>query len=146
MPRHEEQRVLPFSAEFIFDIVADVGSYPEFLPWCVGARVYKKRGADFYSDVVIGFGAIRETWTSHVILERPNRVVSEYVKGPMKELYCEWNFTPHAEGALVDFLLIFEFKNPIFEKLAGHSFEVAAHKMLQAFSARAQTLSRGRRK
>jgi len=141
MPRHEEQRVIPYAPEFIFDIVADVGKYPEFLPWCVGARIYKKRENDFFSDVVIGFKMFRETWTSHVFLDRPGKIVSQYVRGPMKRLHNEWTFTPHAEGVLVDFLLDFEFRSPVLQKLIGGMFDDAAHKMLKAFDDRARYLT-----
>lgn len=145
MPRHEEQRVLPYRPEFIFDIVADVGAYPEFLPWCIKARVYRKKEDDFFSDVVIGFKMFRETWTSHVFLDKPNKIVSKYVRGPMKRLHNEWTFTPHAEGVLVNFMLDFEFKNPIIQKLIGHLFDEAAYRMVKAFDARAEELSKGTR-
>lgn len=140
MPRHEEQRVLPYAPEFIFDIVADVGAYPKFLPWCTGARIYRRKPNDFYSDVVIGYKVFRETWTSHVFLERPTRIVSEYLRGPMKQLYNEWNFQPHAEGALVDFTLEYEFKSPVLQKLVGGLFDDIAHRMMQAFHDRARDL------
>ena len=142
MPRHEEQRVLPYSPEFIFDIIADVAAYPDFLPWCVGARVYKKRETNFYADVVIGFKMVRETWTSRIMLERPYKITAEYIRGPMKHLYNEWRFTPHAEGVLVDFVLDFEFENMLLQKIAGHMFEEAAHKMVMAFAERAAELSK----
>ncbi len=145
MPRHEEHRVLPYSPKFIFDIVADVRAYPEFLPWCTSARVYRKKEGEFFSDVVIGFHVFRETWTSHVFLDRPNKIVSKYVRGPMKRLHNEWTFTPHAEGVLVDFVLDFEFKNPVIQKLLGHLFNEAAHRMVLAFDARAEELSKGGR-
>ncbi len=141
MPRHEEQRVLPYNPEDIFDIVADVGAYPEFLPWCITTRVYKKQGNSFYTDVVIGFKVFRESWTSQVETNRPNRISVDYIRGPMKHLHNEWTFTPHAEGTLVDFILDFEFKNPVLQKLIGHLFEEAVHHMVMAFHKRAKELS-----
>ena len=141
MSRHEEQKVFPFPPEFIFDIVADVKSYPEFLPWCVATRVYREKPADFLADVVIGFKIFRETWTSHIYLDKPDTIVVDYIKGPMRHLHNEWKFTPHAEGTLVDFILDFEFKNPILQKLVGALFEEAVHHMVSAFEKRVQDLS-----
>lgn len=145
MPRHEEQRVLPYAPDFFFDIIADVGSYPEFLPWCVSTRVYKKREREFYADVSIGFKMLRETWTTRLMLDRPNKITADYIRGPMKHLHNEWRFTPHAEGVLVDFVLDFEFKNPLLQKLAGHMFEEAVHKMVMAFDKRAADLTNRKR-
>ena len=143
MPRHEEQRVFPYNPEYIFDIVADVGAYPEFLPWCTNSRIYREKKGEFFSDVVIGFKMFHETWTSHIVLDRPHKIVSKYIRGPMKRLHNEWTFTPHAEGVQVDFVLDFEFKNPVIQKLIGHLFDEAAHRMVKAFNERAEALSKG---
>ena len=142
MPRHEDRRVLPYTPEFIFDIVADVGAYPEFLPWCTGARIYRKKENEFYSDVGIGYKMFRESWTSRVILDRPHKIVSQYIRGPMSHLQNEWTFTTHREGVLLDFILDFEFSNPILGKIAGGLFEQSAHEMVKAFDDRAKELSR----
>ena len=141
MPRHEEQKVLPYSPEFIFDIVADVRRYPEFLPWCVASRVYREKPKDFHADVVIGFKMVRETWTSQVHMERPDAILVDYIRGPMKYLHNEWKFTPHADGTLVEFCLDFEFKNPILQTLVGALFEEAVHHMVSAFEKRARDLA-----
>ena len=141
MPRHEEQKVLPYPPEFIFDIVADVRKYPDFLPWCVASRVFREKPNDFHADVVIGFKVFRETWTSRVHLDKPNAVLVDYIKGPMKHLHNEWRFTPHADGTLVDFVLDFEFENPIMQKVAGALFEEAVHRMVGAFEKRAAELA-----
>ena len=144
MPRHAEQRVLPHSPEFVFDVVAAVEYYPDFLPWCVAARVYNRREGEFMADLVIGFKMLRETATTRVHHERPSRIVVDYIKGPMKYLHNEWAFTPHAEGTLVDFVIDFEFRNPLFEKIVGGLFEEAVRRMVAAFEARVETLAKRR--
>lgn len=146
MPRHEEQRVLPYPREFIFDIVADVAAYPEFLPWCIAARVYKQKPDGFLADVVIGFKMLRESWTSEIKLDRPEKITANYIKGPMKHLTNVWVLTPHAEGTLVDFVVDFEFKNPILQKILGPFFEDTTHKMMMAFDKRAAELTQGNSK
>lgn len=143
MPRYEEQRVLPYPREFIFDIVADVAAYPEFLPWCIAARVYNRKPDGFCADLVIGFKMFRESWTSEIKLKRPDKLSSNYIKGPMKHLTNVWVFTPHAEGTLVDFVVEFEFKNPILQKVLSPFFEDTTHKMIMAFDKRAEDLAKG---
>lgn len=141
MPRHEEQRVLPYPREFIFDIVADVSRYPEFLPWCMATRIYKRKPTGFMADVVIGFKMLRESWTSEIKLNRPEKLSAHYIKGPMKHLTNDWVFTPHAEGTLVDFVIDFEFKNALLQKILSPFFEEATHKMMMAFDKRAEELA-----
>lgn len=144
MPRHAEQRVLPHAPDFVFEVVAAVEYYPDFLPWVRAARVYGRKEGEFMADLVIGFKMLRETWTSRVHHEKPGRIVVDYIKGPMKYLHNEWSFRPHAEGTLVDFVIDFEFKNPLFEKIAGGLFEEAVHRMVAALEARVETLAKRR--
>lgn len=144
MPRHSEQKVLPHAPAFVFEVVAGVESYPEFLPWCSAVRVYNRKEGEFMADLVIGFKMLRETWTSRVYLDYPRHIAVDYIKGPMKHLHNEWTFTPHAEGTLVDFVIDFEFRNPLFEKIAGGLFEEAVRRMVAAFERRVETLARRR--
>ncbi|HXV73970.1 MAG TPA: type II toxin-antitoxin system RatA family toxin [Sphingomonadales bacterium] len=141
MPRHAEQRVLPYPTGFIFDVVLGVEYYPDFLPWCRASRVYGRKEGEFMADLVIGFRMLRETWTSRVHYEKPARIAVDYIKGPMKYLHNEWTFSPHAEGTIVDFVIDFEFKNPLFEKIAGGLFEEAVHRMMAAFERRVEILA-----
>ncbi len=145
MPRHEEQRVLPYPREFLFDIIADVSAYPDYLPWCLGARVHSNKENLFLADIVIGFGVIREGWTSEVKLEKPDRITSTLVMGPFSHLYNEWIFMPHAEGTLINVIVEYEFKTRIFEKLLGPLFDEANHKMIKAFDERAKSLAKAKR-
>ncbi len=138
MPRHTETRRLPYTPEQMFDLVADVGAYPGFLPWCLGARVYDRSETGFQADLIIGFRVFKERFTSKVTLERPNHVHVDYIKGPLRYLYNDWRFEPAAGGGTdVRFLVDFEFKNRLFESLAGALFTEAIHRMVGAFEARA---------
>jgi len=141
MPKFSEKKILPFSAEQVFDLVADVAKYPEFLPWCMGARIYNPTKNGFDADVMIGFKLFRERFTSRVILDPSRAVNVDYIKGPMKRLYNHWIFEQQPDGScLVDFEVDFEFKSKIIDDMIGSLFEKACHKMMAAFEARAQEL------
>ena len=86
MPTHAEQRFLPYAPEKLYDLVADIERYPEFLPWCVGARVLRREDRVIFADLMIGFKMIRETFTSKVTLTPSDRVDVDYQKGPFKHL------------------------------------------------------------
>ena len=140
MPRHSETRHLPYTPEQLFDLVADVASYDEFLPWVVAVRVRSSSEAETVADLVVGFNAFKERFTSRVVKERPERICVDYVEGPLKYLHNRWIFTPDRQGTAVDFCVDFAFKNRIFEALAGKMFDTALRKMIGAFEARAATL------
>jgi len=141
MPKFTENKILPYSQKQVFDLVADVGSYPEFLPWCRGARVHNRTSAGFDADVMIGFKLFRERFTSRVKLI-PNRGVDvDYIKGPMKRLYNHWIFEQEPDGSCkVDFEVDFEFKSKLLDEMIGDLFERACHKMVAAFEKRANEL------
>jgi len=140
MPHYSDKKTLPFTPQQMFDMVSDVGSYPDFLPWCKAARLHDVREASFHADLMIGFKAFKELYTSHVKLEDPTSVQVEYVRGPMKHLYNHWKFEATEDGCIVDFEVDFEFKNPAFEKMIGPLFLSATKKMMQAFETRAKEL------
>lgn len=141
MPKHRETRTLPYSQEQMFDLVADVERYPEFLPWVVGARVDRRDGANaFEADLLVGFKMIRERYTSKVELDRPNRVDVTYTRGPFRYLENHWQFEPHPDGCQVDFYLDFEFRSRILQRIMGGLFHEAVKKMVSAFEARAKRL------
>ncbi len=96
------------------------------------------------ADVVIGFKMFRESWTSEIKLDRPEKISAHYIKGPMKHLTNVWLLTPHAEGTLIDFVIDFEFKNVLLQKVLSPFFEDATHKMMMAFDKRAEELSGGK--
>ena len=140
MPRHSETRFLPYSPEQLFDLVADVARYDEFLPWVVAVRVRSSSESETVADLVVGFNAFKERFTSRVQKERPGRIVVDYVEGPLKYLHNEWRFDPVAGGTSVGFSVDFAFKSRIFEALAGQMFDRALRRMISAFEQRAAEL------
>ncbi len=141
MPRHSETRRLPYTPDQMFDLVADVARYPEFLPWVSAIRVRQNGEALMIADMIVGFKGLRETFTSRVAKARPGKIHVEYLDGPLKYLRNEWSFRPDAQGGcLVDFSVDFAFKNKVFEMLAGQVFDRALRKMIGAFEDRAAVL------
>jgi coenzyme Q-binding protein COQ10 len=140
MPRHRETRLLPYTPEQLFDLVADVGRYQEFLPWVAATRVRSNSETEMVADLVVGFSALKETFTSRVRKERPREIEIDYIDGPLKHLHNSWVFTPAPEGTAVDFCVDFAFKNRIFEALAGKMFDAALRRMIGAFELRAEAL------
>ena len=141
MPKHAETRHLPYSPEQMFDMVADVRRYPEFLPWVTAMRVRQDGDTETVADMIVGFKGLRETFTSKVKKQRPDTIRVEYVDGPLKYLYNDWRFREDGEGGcLVDFSVDFAFKNRMFEMLAGQVFSVALRRMIGAFETRAAAL------
>lgn len=141
MPGIRETRRLPFSAEQMFDLVADVGRYGEFLPWVVATRVRSDDGSEMVADMLVGFKALREKFTSRVVKDRPNRLEVIYIDGPMRDLDNVWTFRDLPEGGCeIDFAVDFSFRNKMFEMLAGQYFDRAFRKMVEAFETRAGEL------
>lgn len=146
MPTHAEKRALPYSPDQLFDLVADVERYPEFLPWCVGARIRKREGDVFFADLVIGFKMIRERYTSKVSLDRAAmRIDVVYTEGPFQYLNNHWAFLPNPDGTTtIDFFVDFEFKSKILQKVIGTLFNEAVKLMVGAFEKRANQLHGGK--
>jgi coenzyme Q-binding protein COQ10 len=141
MPTHAERRQLPYTQEQLFDLVADVERYPEFLPWCLGARVRERSAATIIADLLIGFRMVRERFTSRVQLNRPSRIDVSYTDGPFRYLENHWEFIPQADGTcLIDFYVDFEFRSRMLQKLIGLLFGEAVRRMVSAFEARARQL------
>lgn len=141
MPGIRETRRLPYSAEQMFDLVADVARYPEFLPWVVATRVRSDDGDEIIADMLVGFKALREKFTSRVLKQRPDRLEVIYVDGPMRDLDNVWHFRALPDGGCeIDFCVDFSFKNKMFEMLAGQYFDRAFRKLVAAFETRADEL------
>lgn len=141
MPTHAERRAMPYTPEQMFDLVAGVDKYPEFLPWCLASRITKREGNVFYADLVIGYKMVREKFGSRVTALRPDHIHVEYLSGPMKHLSNHWRFLPQPDGTcIIDFYVDFEFKNPVLQKLIAVFFEEAVKRMVGAFEARAKAL------
>jgi coenzyme Q-binding protein COQ10 len=141
MPRHSESRHLPYSPEQLFDLVADVARYDEFLPWVVAVRVRSSSPAETVADLVVGFSAFKERFTSRVVKQRPHKICVDYIEGPLKYLHNEWVFEPAPDGGTnLKFSVDFAFKSRIFETLAGQMFDRALRRMTGAFEQRAASL------
>lgn len=140
MPRHTETRVLPYTPEQLFELVADVGRYQEFLPWVAATRVRANSDTDMLADLVVGFGALKETFSSRVRKRRPAELEIDYLEGPLKHLHNSWKFRAVAGGTEVDFCVDFAFRNRLFEALAGQMFDRALRRMIGAFEERAAAL------
>ncbi len=140
MPKHTETRHLPYSPEQMFDLVADVRRYPEFLPWVSAMRVRSDSETETLADMIVGFKGLRETFTSRVEKTRPTDLSVDYVDGPLKYLRNDWHFLPTETGCAVDFTVDFAFKNRMFELIAGQVFGSALRKMIGAFETRAAEL------
>lgn len=145
MSSHTETRILPYPAELMFDVVADVERYPEFLPWCTGLRVLSraKEGENdiLIAEMLVGYRALRERYTSRVVLDRKNLSIDvAQTKGPFARLGNHWRFVPKATGCEVTFRIDFEFKNRMLNMVAGQAFEHVLFKMADAFETRAKAL------
>lgn len=146
MPTHSEKRVLPYTAQQMYDLVADVGKYPEFLPWNAAARVRKVKpqpdGTEVMeADLVISFRVFRERFGSRVVLDPENmRIDTEYLDGPFKYMKSYWQFRDVEGGCEVEFFVDFEFKNMVLQNLIGVVFNQAMQRIVRAFEDRAKAL------
>jgi coenzyme Q-binding protein COQ10 len=141
MPRHSETRHFLYSPDQLFDLVADVGSYDQFLPWVSAVRIRSNNEREMIADLIVGFNAFKERFTSRVTKARPGRICVDYIEGPLKYLKNEWQFDPAPQGGTnVHFSVDFAFKSRLFESLAGQMFDRALRRMTGAFEKRADEL------
>ena len=140
MPRHSETKHLPYTPEQLFELVADVRRYDEFLPWVTAVRVRSSSETEMVADLIVGFKALKETFTSRVKKTRPSEIEIDYVEGPLKFLHNHWKFRTVPGGSEVDFCVDFAFRNRIFEAIAGQMFDRALRRMINAFEERAAEL------
>ena len=141
MPRHSETKYLPYSPEQMFDLVADVERYGEFLPWVSAVRVRSASETEMVADLIVGFNAFKERFTSRVTKTQPSAITVDYIEGPLKYLKNEWRFEAAPEGGTnVCFSVDFAFRSRLFETLAGAMFDRALRRMTGAFETRAAAL------
>ena len=146
MPQHAENKVLPFSAAQMYELVADVARYPEFLPWTAAARIRSRKDFDggevMEADLVISFKVFRERFGSRVTLwPGEARIDTEYLDGPFRHLKSCWQFRDLPGGGCeVAFNVDFEFRNAILRGIIGLVFTEAMQRVVRAFEARAQVL------
>lgn len=140
MPQLKERQLLPYTPEQLFNLVIDVESYPQFLPWCRAARVLERSENDMLAELVISFAHVTESYVSKVSWQEPESIHVELVKGPFHHLTNHWIFTPAVSGTEIDFSVDFAFKSKILDKMIGGYFTKASQKMISAFRARAEAL------
>jgi coenzyme Q-binding protein COQ10 len=135
---HSESRSVPYSADVMYPIVADVECYPQFLPWVIALRVLSRTENALTAEMAVGYGPFRERYTSNIQFDPAARTIDVVAtKGPFRKLENHWRFTPEAGGCRIDFSITFEFRNPLMQAAARQAFEAVTHKMTDAFVARA---------
>ena len=145
MTSHAETKYLPYTAKEMFDLVADISSYPEFLPWCAAARVRKEiqKGVikQIEADLVISFKVFREKFGSRVLLDASKFIIqTEYLDGPFRHMHSVWSFNNSEQGCEVNFNVDFEFKNAMLQSIIGLVFNDAMQRIVRAFERRAADL------
>lgn len=149
MPTHAETRQLPYSAQQMYDLVADVASYPKFLPWCAAARIrntsQQTDGSTLMeADLVISFKVFRERFGSRVVLwPDQKKIETEYLDGPFKYMKSDWHFRDIDEGVEVSFFVDFELRNKLLQGAATMFFYEAMQRIVRAFETRAEALYDG---
>jgi coenzyme Q-binding protein COQ10 len=144
MPRFQSKRRVRHTAAQMFDLVADVERYPEFVPLCQALKIRQRTPKDDGSEIVVAdmtvsFKLVRETFTSRVTLDRPNlKILVEYLRGPFSKLENRWSFEPKSEAECdVGFFLTYEFKSRMLAMLMGSMFDAAFSRFAAAFEKRA---------
>lgn len=145
MPIHSETRRLPYSADQMYALVADVAEYPKFLPWTGAARIRssvdKGDHTEMLADLVISFKVFREKFGSRVLLwPEAKKIDTAYIDGPFKYLESVWTFTDVDGGCDVHFEVDFEFRNKLLQGAAGMFFNQAMQSVVRAFERRAAEL------
>lgn len=147
MPTHHEIKALPYSAQQMYDLVADVGSYPKFLPWNSAARIRSRTpiaggGEVMEADLVISFKVFRERFASRVTLwPEAKKIDTEYLDGPFRYMKSTWAFRDLPQGGSeVEFFVDFEFRNAILQGIIGLVFNDAMQRVVRAFERRAAAL------
>lgn len=152
MPHHHDSRDLPYSARQMYDLVADIESYPQFLPWNSAARIRSRTdrpdgATEIAADLVVSFKVFRERFGSRVVLWPADpasgtlKIDTEYLDGPFRHMRSGWSFTDRPGGGCqVEFFVDFEFRNAILQKLIGVVFHEAMSRIVRAFEDRARQL------
>ena len=141
MTIHAEKRVVSHTPEQLYALVLDVQKYPQFLPWCLAARVKSQTESELTADLIIGFNMFRETFTSYVEFDSDKLEIDvRYAEGPFKHLTNNWKFLPHEDGCEIDFYVDFEFNSRLLQSVIEALFAEAVRRMVRAFETRADKL------
>ena len=139
--RHEERRIIKHTPNNLFNLVADVKKYPEFLPWCLGARIKKENLTSFEADLIIGFKIYKEIYSSKITLDKKKKkIIVDYKDGPFEYLQNYWLFKDNPVGCEIEFMVDFKFKSIFLQTLMETLFNEAVKKMVNAFERRANEL------
>jgi coenzyme Q-binding protein COQ10 len=140
---------VPYSAAQMFDLVADVEKYPEFLPWCIALRVLNRdlseAGGKLRAEMIVSYKVFRERFKSDVVLDVADKKIDiDYLDGPFRRLHNQWRFEDKADGgSVIHFFIEFEFRNIVLQSTARVVFEKAFARMSEAFVDRADDLYGG---
>lgn len=144
MISHAEKRIVPYTPDQMYQLVADIGSYDEFLPWCLDAKILKKTDTEIIADLTAGYKFVKERFRSKVILDPRSRTIDvDYLSGPMKHLDTIWQFLPHPDGCLIDFKVVFEFESKLIQNMAMMFFNEIVKRMVGSFEKRAADIYAG---
>ena len=139
--KHIEKRILNHTSQNLFNLVSDVNKYPEFLPWCLGARVKNFLNNEFDADLIIGFKIYKEIYSSQILLDPNNyKITVNYKDGPFEYLYNYWIFKDNSDGCEVEFMVEFKFKSIFLQTVMESLFSEAVKRMVRAFEKRANNL------
>ena len=139
MPTYRETRVLPYPVERLFDLIANVERYPEFLPWWHAARVRRRDGNTEYVDQVVGPAIAHFRFASTTVLERPDRIKTTSTERPFRRLEIRWSFAPAPQGGCrATFAVDYELRSIALQKVVGVIFDAAVRRVVSAFEQRAR--------
>tara|TARA_B110001450_G_C17549610_1_gene452088 strand:- start:148 stop:576 length:429 start_codon:yes stop_codon:yes gene_type:complete len=141
--KHIERRILKHKPLNLFNLVSDVKKYPEFLPWCLGARVKNFSEYKLDADLIIGFKIYKEVYSSQILLDYTNyKITVDYKDGPFQHLNNYWIFKDNPDGCEVEFMVDFKFKSNFLQSIMETLFTEAVLRMVKAFENRADQLYR----
>jgi coenzyme Q-binding protein COQ10 len=139
MPSHEVHRLLGYRCEQLFDLVADVDRYPEFLPWWIEAEVRKREGDVYYTDQIVGFGPIRERFRTRTVLRRPERIDVTSSDSPFRQFHLAWQFNSvSGKGCRVVLKVDLEFRSQFLQGLFSWRLAAETGRIMAAFESRSE--------
>ena len=139
--KHEEKRIINHTPQNLYNLVSDVKKYPEFLPWCLGARVKNLLQNEFDADLIIGFKIYKEVYSSQILLDPNNyKIIVNYKDGPFEYMNNYWLFKENSAGCEIEFMVEFKFKSIFLQTVMESLFSEAVKKMVKAFENRANYL------
>ena len=145
MISHAEQRIVPYSPQQMYMLVADIARYPEFLPWCLETKIIRATPHEVIADLAAGYGFMRERFRSKVLLDPERCLIDvDYLSGPLKHLDTIWQFSPHPDGGcVIDFKVVFEFRSKLLQNMAMVFFNEVVKRMVSSFEKRAAEVYAG---